>query len=110
MAKNVTLTIALPTTRQDGTAVSATDIAHINVYRATGSAAPVVVGTVAPASGSNGQVTFTDPALAAGSYGYQVSGVDSTGVEGAKSDLFPVVIAAPPAPLSAPTIISAVAA
>lgn len=100
-----TISVADPSTRKDGTALSATDIVSGNVYRADGSAAAVKLATVAITGTS---WTYVDHNLVPGSYGYQVSVTDSKGQEGDLSDVFPVVIAAPVAPPSAPTITSIV--
>ena len=100
---NVTLVLADPTTRVDGTSVTAADCKGINIYRANGSAAATLVGTADPTATPP---TFVDNGLTPGSYGYSVTAVDSLGRESAHSDVFPVVIVAPPALLNAPTIVS----
>jgi hypothetical protein len=103
---NVTLTLALPTTRADGTPLAAASIANLSVWRASGSAAAVVVGSVLP---SASPLVFVDNNLAAGAYGYQVSATDTQNppLTSALSDVFPVVIAGALAAPSPPTIVSA---
>jgi hypothetical protein len=101
---DITLTLADPTTRTDGTPEAATDLASLNIYRADGSAAPVLVGTADP---SASPPTFVDKGRPPGTYGYSATAVDKLGRESAHSDVFPVVVAAPPAVSSAPVIVSA---
>jgi hypothetical protein len=102
---NVKLTLADPSTRIDSSALSPSDIVSLNIYRATGDGAPVLVGTADPAGSPP---VFEDENLTPGTYGYAVSATGKVGGEGPHSDLFPVVIAAAPAAPSAPTIVSAV--
>ena len=101
----VTLTLADPTTRDDGTAVTAADIAGINIYRATGDGAAALVGTADPKATPP---VFVDTNLTPGNYAYAASSVGLDGREGKHGDLFPVVIAAPAALVSPPTIVSEV--
>jgi len=102
---DVTLTIALPTTREDGSAVSPADIASLNIFRADGANAPKPVGSLAGPF-STPTVTFTEHNVPSGNEGYSCDGVEK-GKEGDVSDVFPVVVAAPLAKLAAPTIVSA---
>lgn len=102
---NVLLTLADPTSHTDGSAATPADTVSINVYRQFGDGALAKVGTADPTATPP---AFTDQNLTPGTYGYAVSAVDKAGVESAHSDLFPVVIAAAAAPLSPPTIVSAV--
>ena len=106
MTANVTLTIADPTTRADGTALSATDLASINIWRTDGAAAAVMVGTLSPLASP---LVFVDANVAVGSHGYQVTATDKQvpPLTSALSDIFPVVIAAPLAAPSGPTITGA---
>lgn len=101
---NVVLTLADPTTHTDGTAATAADSVSLNLYRQSGDGALAKIGTADP---SATPPVFTDSNVPPGSYGYAVSAVDKNGVESAHSDLFPVVIKAAAAPLSAPTIVAA---
>jgi hypothetical protein len=105
MSGNANVTGTLPTTRTDGTAVTAADIASVNIYRAAGTAAPVKVG-VATIAGLG--FSYADTGLAPGAYNYGATAVDASGVESAVSNLFPAVIAAPVAALSPPTIVNVV--
>ena len=101
---NIVLSIGLPTTLNDKTtAIPSGDLVGINVYRTDGSAAAKLVGK---ADISTSPATFKDPSLAVGEYGYQAAAVDQYGVEGDRSDVFPVTIIAQPAPIAAPTIVS----
>ncbi len=103
---DVTLSISDPTTRADGTALAASDLASINIWRTDGSAAAVMVGTLSPLASP---LTFTDNNVSVGSHGYQVTATDKQvpPLTSALSDVFPVVIAAPLAAPSAPTITGA---
>ena len=101
----VTLTISDPTSRTDGTTATPADCKGINVYRADGDSQLALIGTADPAATPP---TFVDKNVVPGSYGYAVTAVDAFDRESAHSDLFPVVIAAPPAPLNPPTIVSEV--
>jgi hypothetical protein len=101
----VTLTLADPTTREDGSAVIPPDIKSINIYRTTGDGAPALVGTADPQATPP---TFVDTNLTPGNYAYAASAVGLDDRESKHSDLFPVVIAAPPALLSPPTIVAEV--
>ena len=103
---NVTLTIADPTTRTDGTALTSANIASINVWRASGSAAAVLVGTVSPTASP---LVYVDSNVPAGAYGYQVSATDKQvpPLTSALSDVFPVVIAGALAAPSVPVIVNA---
>jgi len=103
----VTLTLADPSTREDGTSVTAADCAGINIYRADGDSPAALVGTADPKATPP---TFVDSNLVPGTYAYAASAVGTDGRESKHSDLFPVVIAALPALLSPPTIVSAVTA
>lgn len=101
---DVVLVLADPTTRTDGTPAAAADCKGINIYRANGNAAATLIGAADPTSTPP---TFTDKALSPGAYGYSVTAVDVLGRESAHGDMFPLVIAAPPALLNSPTVISA---
>jgi hypothetical protein len=101
----VTLTLADPTTREDGTAVTPADIAGINIYRTTGDGPAALAGTADPKATPP---VFVDTNLTPGNYAYAASAVGTDGRESKHSDLFPVVIAAPAALLSAPTIVAEV--
>lgn len=101
----VTLTLADPATRDDGTAVSPADIASINIYRTTGDGPAALAGVADPKATPP---TFVDTNLVPGNYAYAASSVGLDGREGKHSDLFPVVIEAPAALISAPTIVSEV--
>lgn len=106
---NVTLTIADPTTRADGTALSASDIASINVWRTDGTNPAVMVGTVSPLASP---LVYVDSNVAPGAYGYQVSATDkqTPPLTSALSDVFPVIVAAPLAAPSNPIIVGDVVA
>lgn len=104
---DVTLILADPTTRTDGSAAAPTDTRGINIYRADGAAPATLVGTADPAASPP---TFVDKGRPPGAYGYSATAMDSLGRESAHSDVFPVLIAAPPAPLNAPTIVAESAA
>lgn len=108
MAESVDLVIALPTTREDGSAVRPQDIASLNIFRASGAAAPVTIGSLAGPF-STPTVKFTDHNAQDGVVeGYSCDGVDvAKGVEGATSDIYPFPVPAALAPLSAPVIVSA---
>ena len=99
----VTLTIANPTTRRDGSSLSPADIKSLRVYRTDGSAAQKLIATV-PGS----PTTYEDSNVSPGPYGYNVSVVDELGQEGDQSPTFPVIVPVPEAAPSAPTITSAV--
>jgi hypothetical protein len=101
----VTLTLADPATREDGTAVTPADCAGINIYRTTGDSAAALVGTADPKATPP---TFVDTNLTPGNYAYAASAIGTDGRESKHSDLFPVVIAAPAALLTAPTIVAEV--
>lgn len=100
---DVTLVLANPTTRADGTPAAAADCKGINVYRANGDAAPTLIGTADPTASPP---TYVDKGLTPGTYGYSATSIDALERESAHSDEFPVVIVAPPALLNAPTIVS----
>jgi hypothetical protein len=102
---DVTLTIALPTTREDGSAVRPADIASLNIFRADGANAAKPVGSLAGPFATP-TVTYTDHNAPSGTDGYSCDGVEK-GKEGDVSDVLPVVVAAPLAKLSAPVIVSA---
>ena len=101
---DITITLADPTTRTDGTAESAADLASLNIYRADGSAPAVQVGTADPTASPP---TFVDKGRPPGTYGYSATAVDKLGRESAHSDVFPVVVAAPAALSNPPVIVSA---
>lgn len=104
---DISLVLADPTTRADRTAAAPSDCKGINIYRADGAAAAVLVGTADPAASPP---TFVDKGRPPGSYGYTVTAIDALGRESDHGDVFPVVLQAPPALLSPPTIVSATAA
>lgn len=103
----IDLKFSLPTTRKDGSALSAADIISVRVYRTVGAAAQALLDTI-PAV-PPGPMPYTDTnGLAPGPYGYNVSIVDELGHEGDQSPAYPIVIPVPEAAPSAPTILSAV--
>jgi hypothetical protein len=103
---NVTLTIADPTKRADGTALAATDLASINIWRTDGSSPAVQIGTLSPLASP---LVFVDPNVAPGAHAYQVTVTDKQvpPLTSAPSDPFPVVIAAALAAPAAATITAA---
>lgn len=101
----VTLTLADPTTREDGSAVTAADCKGINIYRSDDGGPLALVGTADPAATPP---TFTDANLTPGTYAYAASAVGTDDREGKHGDLFPVVIASGVALLSPPTIVTEV--
>jgi fibronectin type 3 domain-containing protein len=99
----VTLSLAPPTTRQDGSAASPADTKSYNIYRASGATPAAKIGVIAdPATPQ-----YVDASVASGSYGYSATAVDALGREGTMSDVFPVVVAAAVSALGAPTITKA---
>lgn len=103
---NVTLTIADPVKRADGSALAATDLASLNIWRTDGAAAAVLVGTLSPLASP---LVYVDANVGAGAHGYQVTATDKQvpPVTSALSDIFPVVIASALAAPAAPTITGA---
>lgn len=103
---DVTLTIALPTTRDppDGATVQPKDIGGLHISRIDGTGAPSVIATL-QGPFTSPTMTYVDRNVPPGSHGYECNAFDSK--EGDMSDVFPVVVAAPLAPLAAPTIVSA---
>jgi hypothetical protein len=101
---DITLVLADPTTRTDGSAESAADLASLNIYRSDGGSPEVKVGTTDP---SASPPTFVDKGRPPGTYGYSATAVDKLGRESAHSDVFPIVVAAPPAVSSPQVIVSA---
>lgn len=93
----VLVTVALPTTRKDGTPASAADSALVRVYRDAAK-----VGEIAPAGIT--PVQLTDSNVGGGHYNYTATVVDANGVESDHSA--PQVAVIPFAPLSAPVIVS----
>lgn len=98
---NTVLTATIPTTRQDGSALAATDIASITYQKVpAGSAAGspnVALQTNTEASGGllPTDLTFTDTGAAAGDV-YTFFVTDSEGNVGAVSNTFTNVAVAPP--------------
>lgn len=100
------LTATIPNSRQDGTALAATDIASITFQKIpAGSAAgaEVVLQTNSEASGGllPADLTYTDSGAAAGDV-YTFFVTDSEGNAGAVSNSFENVAVAPPPPVLAP--------
>ena len=99
---SATLSWTNPTTRVDGSPL--TNLALINVYRATAVGGPYskVTSVTAPA------VTYTDLNLAGGfTYFYEVTAVDANGIESAFTNPVSKAIAvSPPNPPSSVTIAS----
>ena len=103
---DLVITLAIPATKADGsTPESASDFANINLYRANGTAAATLIGTVDPKI-----LTYTDKGLSPGAYGYSATGVDALGRESAHGDVVPFVVPAPPPLLSPPTVVGVTAA
>lgn len=106
MSYAIDLTFSVPTTRKDGSALSAADTVSVRIYRTVGAAAQAMLDTI-PAV-PPGPMAYTDTnGLAPGPYGYAVSFVDELGKEGDQSPIYPIVIPVPEAAPSAPTILSA---
>ncbi len=101
---DITLVLADPTTKTDGTPEPASDLKVLNIYRADGAAPAALVGTADP---TVNPPTFVDRGRPPGTYGYSATAVDSLGRESAHSDVFPVIVAAPPAVTNPPVTVSA---
>jgi hypothetical protein len=105
MTGTANITGALPTFKQDGvTPFAASDCLGINIYRASGTGAPVMVGKATISAGS---FSFADTGLAPGSYNWGATALNAAG-EGALSGLVPGVVPLPPEVPGAPTIIKVV--
>lgn len=101
----VTLTLADPTTREDGSTVTAADCKSINIYRSDDGGALALVGSADPQATPP---TFVDSNLTPGKYAYAASSVGTDDREGKHGDLFAVEIPQGAALLSPPTIVSEV--
>jgi hypothetical protein len=101
----VTLTLADPTTREDGSAVTAADIKGINIYRSDDGGSLALVGTADPQATPP---TFVDQNVVPGKYAYAASSVGVDDREGKHGDLFNVEITSPTPLLSPPTVVSEV--
>lgn len=101
----VTLTLADPTTREDGSAVTAADCKGINIYRANDGGSLALVGTADPQATPP---TFVDSNLVPGKYSYAAAAIGTDDREGKHGDLFEVEIPEGQALLSPPTIVSEV--
>lgn len=93
----VVASVALPTSRKDGTAATAADTALIRLYRDGSKVAEVAPAGVSPAS-------LTDSNVPPGKHSYTATAVGSDGVESDPSAAEVAVI--PFSPLAAPTIVS----
>jgi hypothetical protein len=96
---NVTVTITLPTTRTDGTALSLSEIASVVLSKSAGTGAASVVDTVA--SPTSPQVNFTDASPDFGQTDNYSCVV--TDVEGNSSAAGTASVAVPPSALAAPS-------
>lgn len=101
----VTLTLADPTTREDGTAVAPADIKSLNIYRSDDSGPLALVGTADPQAAPP---VFVDANVVPGKYAYTASAVDQDGREGKHGDLFNVEVLAAAPLLNPPSIVSEV--
>lgn len=104
MAQSVELVFAIPSTRADGSALSASDISSVNIYRQDNGGDPVRVASV-PAT----VTSYVDAGLADGTYAYTVSVTDTQvpSKESAASNEIVIVVKTPLAEPSAPTLVSA---
>ena len=100
----VTITLAAPTTRKDGSPLALSDIASVDILRTNSSAAPTKIATVhAPIAAT---FTYADLNVAPGSYGYANDVVDTLTQVSDASDTFPETVAAPPAAPNPAVIVS----
>jgi len=103
MASSTLVTITLPTTRTDGTALALTDIASVVLSKSVGTGAATVVDTVTTPTAAT--VTFTDTSPDFGqtdNYSAVVTDVEgNTSAAGTASVVVPASALAPP---TAPTV------
>jgi hypothetical protein len=93
----------LPAFQSDGvTPFLPANCTGINIYRASGTGAPVKVGQ-ATITGSS--FSYTDSGLAAGAYNWGATALNAAG-EGGMSNLFPGVVQPPAEVPGPPTIIN----
>lgn len=111
MTATDTIKVDLPTTRSDTppTPLALNEMASLKVYQQL-SAGPSLINTISLSGNTASSIEVPIPNLAAGSYGYCFSVVDTLGDEGVLSAVYPVVIKAPLAPPAAPTVESDVQA
>ncbi len=95
-----TLNWTLPTTRTDGTALAATEIASVNIMDSDSG----VPGPIAVAPGA--VTTFTTPSLAGGPHHFSVSVNDTGGVVSGPSNAVLVTVAAPSPPTNLTVILN----
>jgi hypothetical protein len=93
------VTITLPTTRTDGTALALTEIATVILSKAVGTGAPVVVQSSAPPFGPT--IQFSDSGPDAGETDNYSAVV--TDVEGNTSPAGTASVVVPPSALAAPS-------
>lgn len=94
----VVAVVALPTTRADGSALKATDIASVHLFRGTTKVAQ------ATPQATDTQVTINDLNVAPGTYQYTATIIDQNGKESAPATAVPAVV--PIAAPSSPAIVS----
>lgn len=100
---NVKLTVSLPVTRQDGSALAAADIATITFLRALG---PSPAATLATQAATN--LTYTDTDVPEGDAAYSFFVTDTKGNTGAVSASVTVSIEAALSPPAAGTLTAVV--
>jgi hypothetical protein len=94
----ITLTLTLPTTRNDGTALALTEIQSATILRDTGSGPASLQVLPGPFSGATAVATDASPASGADTYSFFVT--DTAGTQGDTS--LPVSITVSGAPVLAP--------
>lgn len=113
-AHSILVTVTLPTTRSDGSAVTAADISEVDILRADTSSGSLgsfakIASVTTGITGAT--VTFTDSAVTPGvSYEYEAACIDkqTPPVTGATSSATsPVLVPLALAPLSAPSVTAA---
>jgi predicted phage tail protein len=97
-ASSVKLSWSVPTTRENGQALSASQLTGYEVYYTTDD--PAVTGSIKVSGGST--VSYTVPNLAAGNYHFAIAAVDSTGLKSKLSTIVDVKVAA--TSLAAPSV------
>lgn len=101
-----TLTWTFPTTRTDGTDISATDTLSASLFDSASTNPTIAIATVTGAPGASG--TFTTPALSVGTHNFTATVTDSEGNSSAVSNVASVVVAGTLAPPSAISNLAAV--
>ena len=98
---NYNVSLTLPTARTDGSALAATDIAHLSVYRASNGGSAVLLGTVLPTASP---LVYVDTAVPVGTYVYTATATDVQGDTSAASAADTLTVVAKPAAPDAPVI------